>query len=115
MLRYGVALDERAASIATYKLDNVICAPVDESLSLPSQNFDCIIFNDVLEHLVDPLAALLYSKKRKDSGHRKRDKRGERAYMTDMWAQRTSRKNNHRPSLTTTRLNHAKKFLSDTV
>lgn len=59
---WGIELDERVASIAAQKLDRVICAPFDSSLSLASQSFDCIIFNDVLEHLVDPFAALLYSK-----------------------------------------------------
>lgn len=58
---WGVELNEPAAAVASQKLDHVICAAFDNSLSLPSYSFDCIIFNDVLEHLVDPFAALLYS------------------------------------------------------
>jgi 2-polyprenyl-3-methyl-5-hydroxy-6-metoxy-1,4-benzoquinol methylase len=60
---WGVEISEYAASIASQKLDRVICAPFDEKLELPENEFDCIVFNDVLEHLVDPYSALLYSKK----------------------------------------------------
>ena len=59
---WGIEMNEAAATIAAQKLDHVMCAPFDSSLNLPSQSFDCIIFNDVLEHLVDPFAALVYSK-----------------------------------------------------
>jgi ubiquinone/menaquinone biosynthesis C-methylase UbiE len=33
-----------------------------EELPLPKNYFDCIIFNDVLEHMTDPWAALEFSK-----------------------------------------------------
>ncbi len=59
---WGIELNERAAAVASQRLDHVICAGFDSSLSLPIHSFDCIIFNDVLEHLVDPFAALLYCK-----------------------------------------------------
>ena len=59
---WGIELNEQAASIAAQKLDRVICASFDSQLNLPKNYFDCIIFNDVLEHLVDPFTALLYSK-----------------------------------------------------
>jgi 2-polyprenyl-3-methyl-5-hydroxy-6-metoxy-1,4-benzoquinol methylase len=59
---WGVELNKQAASIAAQKLDRVICEPFDSRLSLPRNNFDCIIFNDVLEHMIDPFTALLYSK-----------------------------------------------------
>lgn len=60
---WGVELDKQAADVAVSKLDRVICAAFDSGLELPSQSFDCIVFNDVLEHMVDPFSALLYAKK----------------------------------------------------
>jgi 2-polyprenyl-3-methyl-5-hydroxy-6-metoxy-1,4-benzoquinol methylase len=59
---WGVEINEYAASVAAQKLDKVICGAFDEKLDLPKSNFDCIIFNDVLEHLVDPFSALLFAK-----------------------------------------------------
>ncbi|MBV8885373.1 MAG: class I SAM-dependent methyltransferase [Chroococcidiopsidaceae cyanobacterium CP_BM_RX_35] len=59
---WGVELNERAASVAAQRLDRVICGDFNSSLNLPSRSFDCIIFNDVLEHMVDPSAALVFSK-----------------------------------------------------
>jgi 2-polyprenyl-3-methyl-5-hydroxy-6-metoxy-1,4-benzoquinol methylase len=59
---WGIEINEYAASIASQKLDKVICGAFDETLDLPKGNFDCIVFNDVLEHLVDPYNALTYSK-----------------------------------------------------
>jgi len=59
---WGVELNEQAASAAAQKLDQIVCGAFDSSLSLPSKSFDCIVFNDVLEHFVDPFAALIYSK-----------------------------------------------------
>jgi SAM-dependent methyltransferase len=59
---WGVELNESAAKMAAQRLDRVICEAFDSNLALPHQYFDCIVFNDVLEHLVDPFSALLYSK-----------------------------------------------------
>lgn len=59
---WGVEVNEYAASIAAQKLDKVICGDFGKNLNLPSQGFDCIVFNDVLEHLVDPYSALMYCK-----------------------------------------------------
>jgi len=59
---WGVELNEEAAAIAAQKLERVICGSFNSSLDLPKKEFDCIIFNDVLEHLVDPFAALIYAK-----------------------------------------------------
>lgn len=58
----GVEIEEHAASIAIQKIDKVICDAFSSNLDLPLKSFDCIIFNDVLEHLVDPFSALLYCK-----------------------------------------------------
>jgi len=55
----GIELNEEAARAAGAVLDRVICAPVesvvDEELDPP---YDCIIFGDILEHLVAPWAIL---------------------------------------------------------
>jgi SAM-dependent methyltransferase len=60
---WGVETNQNAAAIAATRLDRVIAQPFEEGLELPEHYFDCIIFNDVLEHLVDPYTALAYSKK----------------------------------------------------
>jgi 2-polyprenyl-3-methyl-5-hydroxy-6-metoxy-1,4-benzoquinol methylase len=59
---WGVEVDEQAAEVAAKKLDNVICGGFGDNLNLPVEHFDCIIFNDVLEHMVDPQVALVYAK-----------------------------------------------------
>jgi len=55
----GIELNEEAARAAGKVLDRVICAPVEsvvaEELDPP---YDCIIFGDILEHLVVPWAIL---------------------------------------------------------
>lgn len=61
---WGVEPNEEAASIAKNNLDKVVCAPFSENLEeLHGQLFDCIIFNDVLEHLVSPEDVLRSSSK----------------------------------------------------
>jgi 2-polyprenyl-3-methyl-5-hydroxy-6-metoxy-1,4-benzoquinol methylase len=60
---WGVEPSVEAALCAMGKLDNVINAKFDNDIDLPSFYFDCIIFNDVLEHLTDPWNALELSKK----------------------------------------------------
>jgi 2-polyprenyl-3-methyl-5-hydroxy-6-metoxy-1,4-benzoquinol methylase len=59
---WGVELDPDSALEASQKLDRVINAAFDSNLNLPRKKFDCIVFNDVLEHLADPWNALTYSK-----------------------------------------------------
>jgi 2-polyprenyl-3-methyl-5-hydroxy-6-metoxy-1,4-benzoquinol methylase len=59
----GIEINEHAASEARLYLDHVICGAFEEGLNLAPQSFDCIVFNDVLEHMVDPFEALLYAKK----------------------------------------------------
>ncbi len=56
---WGVELDTRAAAEATKKLDRVIVGDVNKNIDqLPDDYFDCIVFNDVLEHMYDPYSAL---------------------------------------------------------
>ena len=60
----GVELNSRAAAEARKVLDDVIEGNI-EFLDLPykDKSFDCILFADVLEHLVDPLAVLKKTRK----------------------------------------------------
>ena len=60
----GVELDHRAAVEAKKVLDDVIEGDI-ETLELPfgEKRFDCILFADVLEHLIDPLAVLKKTRK----------------------------------------------------
>ncbi len=55
----GVELVPAAAETARRHLDTVIVADIErEELALPPASFDCLICNDVLEHLADPWSAL---------------------------------------------------------
>ncbi len=57
---WGIEIDNEAASAAKAKLDKVIIGDVSEIIpNMPDRKFDCIVFNDVLEHLVDPFATLI--------------------------------------------------------
>ena len=60
----GVELDHRAAVEAKKVLDDVIEGNI-ETLELPfgEKRFDCILFADVLEHLIDPLEVLKKTRK----------------------------------------------------
>lgn len=57
---WGVEPDGKSAAEAAKKLDKAIHAPFDGQVAIPTtQKFDCIFFNDVLEHLAEPEDALL--------------------------------------------------------
>jgi len=57
---WGLELDNKSGSIAQTKIDKVYIGDVNQLLDeLPDQYFDCIIFNDILEHLADPYSILL--------------------------------------------------------
>ncbi|MDM5299851.1 class I SAM-dependent methyltransferase [Bacillus pumilus] len=55
----GIESFEEAAKQAEQELDHVLCGNI-EQMDLPYHHaqFDCIIFGDVLEHLLDPWAVL---------------------------------------------------------
>jgi len=56
---WGVELTQNAAKEARAKLDKVLVGNIEEdNLDLPDNYFDCVIFNDVLEHLVNPWLVL---------------------------------------------------------
>lgn len=57
---WGVEISAAAAAKAAGVLDKVIVADAFEAINkLPDNYFDCIVFLDVLEHLVNPYAVLL--------------------------------------------------------
>jgi len=56
---WGVEIDRQAAEKASEKLYKIINADAHQALNqIPENYFDCIIFNDVLEHLQDPYSLL---------------------------------------------------------
>ena len=61
---WGIEPDMQSAEKAENSLDGVINAPFGNELDLlQGKKFDCIVFNDVLEHLPNPEIALQHSKK----------------------------------------------------
>ncbi len=56
---WAVEIDEQSAKTAAQKLDNVINSDAHKAIDeLPDNYFDCIIFFDILEHLVNPYSLL---------------------------------------------------------
>ena len=56
---WGLEYDNIHGNIAKQKLDNVIIGDIQNNLyKLPDNYFNCIIFNDCLEHIADPLVLL---------------------------------------------------------
>jgi 2-polyprenyl-3-methyl-5-hydroxy-6-metoxy-1,4-benzoquinol methylase len=56
---WGIEIDAAAAVQARANIDRVLVGDVQSVLGeLPDGHFDCVVFNDVLEHLVDPEAVL---------------------------------------------------------
>jgi 2-polyprenyl-3-methyl-5-hydroxy-6-metoxy-1,4-benzoquinol methylase len=57
---WGIEYDSESAESARRKLDMVLAGDILPLTDhLPDAYFDCVIFNDVLEHLIDPFAVLL--------------------------------------------------------
>jgi 2-polyprenyl-3-methyl-5-hydroxy-6-metoxy-1,4-benzoquinol methylase len=62
---WAVEIDKAAAKEAEKKLDKVINADATEAATdIPNTYFDCIVFLDVLEHLVNPYSLLLTCKEK---------------------------------------------------
>lgn len=59
---WGVEPTKSAAAVAKTKLDNVIEGVFAPELTLPLASFDCVVFNDVLEHMFVPESALRYAR-----------------------------------------------------
>jgi 2-polyprenyl-3-methyl-5-hydroxy-6-metoxy-1,4-benzoquinol methylase len=59
---WGIEPDPEAAKVAAQRLDKVINGVFqNDNPDICEQKFDAIIFNDVLEHLVDPITALRHA------------------------------------------------------
>ncbi len=66
---WGVELDINAAKKASQYIDRVLCGGVEDLLDeVPDNYFDCIFFNDILEHLVNPWAVLATVRKKLVAG-----------------------------------------------
>lgn len=60
---WGIEINEKQAENAKGLLDKVICGDLESSLNeLEDGYFDCIVFNDVLEHLSEPEEVLKSTK-----------------------------------------------------
>ena len=55
---WAVEAAPAAAAEARPHYDRVIAGTYPDALAATGQRFDCVVFNDVLEHLVDPWATL---------------------------------------------------------
>jgi 2-polyprenyl-3-methyl-5-hydroxy-6-metoxy-1,4-benzoquinol methylase len=59
---WGVELIDSVAKQAATRLDRVITGAFEPETNLPAGAFDCIVFNDVLEHMIAPEKALRYAR-----------------------------------------------------
>lgn len=55
---WGIELDAQAAERAAPVLSHLLVGAYPDGVQLPEHYFDCIVFNDVLEHMIDPWSAL---------------------------------------------------------
>lgn len=56
---WGIELDPAAGQVASKQLDNVLIGSVPSTLGeLPDSHFDCVVCNDVLEHIANPESVL---------------------------------------------------------
>jgi len=59
---WGIEPESDAVSRASSRLDQVVQGLFSDGANLPPKHFDCIVFNDVLEHILDPGRALVYAR-----------------------------------------------------
>lgn len=59
---WGVEPEPKCLQQAAENLHKVLPGYFQPDLPLPARHFDCIVFNDVLEHMVNPAAALEFAK-----------------------------------------------------
>lgn len=65
---WGVEINNKAAEEATKRLDKVLIGDIcDLYFQLPDGYFDCIVFNDVIEHLTNPYKVLVQIKSKLNS------------------------------------------------
>lgn len=56
---WGIEINKEAADRAMTKLDKVLVGNIEQNeFDLPEEYFNCVVFNDVLEHLIDPWSVL---------------------------------------------------------
>jgi 2-polyprenyl-3-methyl-5-hydroxy-6-metoxy-1,4-benzoquinol methylase len=61
---WGIEVDEEVVQEAEKSIDRILVGTIEDQLKhLPVEYFDCIVYNDVLEHLVDPWGVLKEAKK----------------------------------------------------
>jgi 2-polyprenyl-3-methyl-5-hydroxy-6-metoxy-1,4-benzoquinol methylase len=62
---WGIELDKKSALIAEHNIDKIINDDIYHAIGcIPDKHFDCVVFNDVLEHLVDPYSILIRIKEK---------------------------------------------------
>lgn len=55
----GVEINPEVAKVAQKNIDKVLVGDILKVIDdIPNSYFDCIVFNDVLEHMIDPYAVL---------------------------------------------------------
>lgn len=56
---WGIEINPKAAEIAQKNIDKVLVGDAIKIINdIPNSYFDCIVFNDVLEHMIDPYTVL---------------------------------------------------------
>ena len=67
---WGVEPDAQAAKLAAQRIDHVVTDVFQASNPIPERYFDLVTFNDSLEHMADPAAALQLARTKLTPGGR---------------------------------------------